>query len=349
MLPQLRDLPRLTALQLSLAGYGAVDHIMEGLTLDHAVAALRAVLPTQLRSFSVTAGSRDSPLGVQATALVSSFWAALTVMTQLTELRIEQRSDHMRVGPDLAGLAHLRKLTLGPAGERGEHVAEVKQLSQLRELTLHDNCSDRLRLLCQPPHALQLESITLTALGLHEWTVRALLNLPTLTALHPARIQPDEWPLLAQLPRLRRLSFSTPCALSPEPLSSLCASLSRCAVLEDLMLSEVYIVSNVGSRLLDQQKQAGWAALLSSVPNLRRLCVEGDSAPLLTVLPLHLPRLEELSLSDCDADHFATLAHPNLRLLEFWPSEPPPPSEEEVRSWMGGERLPKLERYIRHP
>jgi hypothetical protein len=133
--------------------------------------------------------------------LVSSFWAALENINQLTELSIEQYSSSMHVRPDLTGLADLGKLTLGPAGERGEHVAALKQLSQLRELTLHDDSAERLRLLCQPPDALQLESLTLTSLSLKvdAETMRALIHLPTLTALDPSRSTDAAWPLLPQL------------------------------------------------------------------------------------------------------------------------------------------------------
>jgi hypothetical protein len=109
MLRQLRDLPRLTALRLTLYGDADVGHFMQGPTLDNAVAALHAVLPSQLRSFSVAAGSRDSPLGMQTAAVASPFWAALTDMTQLTELRVEQFSRYLSMRPDLAGLSHLRK------------------------------------------------------------------------------------------------------------------------------------------------------------------------------------------------------------------------------------------------
>jgi hypothetical protein len=123
VLRRLRDLPRLTALNLTLDDTAAVGYFMRGLSPETAVAALRAVLPTQLRSFSITTGLQ-MPLDEQSAVLASSFWAALVDMTQLTELTLEQHSRHLHVRPELAGLTHLRKLTLGPAGDRGEHVAE---------------------------------------------------------------------------------------------------------------------------------------------------------------------------------------------------------------------------------
>jgi len=105
----------------------------------------------------------------------------------------------------------------------------------------------------------------------------------------------------------------------------------------------------------DLPEQSSWTELLSSVPHLRRLNVVSVSALMLPVLPLHVPLLEHLVLSRGGLDYpnlFATIAHPNIRLLELGPSKASlwlPPSEEEVRSWMGNARLPKLERYIRHP
>jgi hypothetical protein len=161
VLRQLRGLPKLTKLQFTLSNDAAVDHFMQGLSLETAANALRAILPSQLRSFSVTLGANFPMLNKRSAALASIFWAGLSGMTQLTELHVEQYSEYMHVRPELAGLTHLRKLTLGPAGQLGEHVAELKQLSQLRELTLFDRSPQRLRLLCQPPHALQLETIQL--------------------------------------------------------------------------------------------------------------------------------------------------------------------------------------------
>jgi hypothetical protein len=232
MLLPLCRLPRLKALQLTLNDAVAVAYFMQGLTSETAVAALRAVLPAQLRSFSVTVSSAYSRLSGQHTdlaALASSFWAALGNMTQLTELYIEQHSERMHVRPQLAQLSHLRKLTLGTAGVNchdGEHVADLQRLSQLRELTLLDEYPERIRRLCQPPHPWQLESLTLPSLKLDEDTMRALLHLSTLTALIPERIAADAWPLFPQLSRLRRLSATPSDLLNSEGLASFCVSLS---------------------------------------------------------------------------------------------------------------------------
>jgi hypothetical protein len=349
MLRQLRDLPRLTALQLTFRRQEDVDPLLQGLAPKTAAAALRAVLPRQLRSFRVATNSMASQWGERHAAVVSSFWAALGDMQQLTELSIEQFSVYLSMRPDLAGLAHLRKLTLGPAGQRGDHVAELKQLSQLRELTLLDDCAERLHLLCQPPHGLQLERLVLPSMTFHEGTMGDVLHLPTLTALYVFRIRPEAWLLLPQLPLLRCLSFY-PTALSPEELASLCASLSNCAALEELTLIGVDIVSAVGLRLTVEHARAGWAALLNSVPNLRRLDVYADLTHLLPVLPLHLPLLEELVLSGrCagDVNPFASVAHPNIHLLEFGLISARHPSDEQLRACIHSERLPKLKRCVR--
>jgi hypothetical protein len=207
---QLRGLPRLTALRLTLYDDAAVGQLMDGLLAETAAASLRAVLPTHLRSFSVTAGSQYSLLGMQTATLAATFWAALAGMTQLTELNVEQHGEHMPVRSELTHLSHLRKLTLGPVGHRGDHVAELRQLSQVRELTLLEYHPYRLHRLCEPPHALQLESLSVPSLRLDEETMRALLHLSTLTALEPGFIKPEAWPLLPQLPHLRRLRIRSP-------------------------------------------------------------------------------------------------------------------------------------------
>jgi len=184
-----------------------------------------------------------------------------------------------------------------------------------------------------------------------EATMRALPLLPTLTALDPRSIAPGAWPLLPQLPRLRQLSFGPYELLTPELLLSLCDTLSCCSALTDLALRYVCFRSADGWSLCAEQQGVRWAALLSSVPNLRRLGVYVDVTDLLPVLPLHLPLLEHLVLrskGDADLHNFAALSHPNIRLLEFrrcsrWVSAP---SNERMRLCMHSEQLPKLERCV---
>jgi hypothetical protein len=345
-LRRLCDLPRLTALQLSLQTDESVNLLMQGLSPETAAAALRAVLPTQLRSFGVTTGTRYSQLSEQTAALASAFLAALGDMTQLSELSIEQRSERMHVRPELAHLLHLRKLRLGPIGGMDEHVGELKQLNQLRELILSEKRLEHIRLLCQPPHALRLESISLPFTTLDEATMRALLHLPTLTALNPNCIRHDAWPLLPQLPLLRRLRLCPPLSLTPNSLASLCDSLARCSTLEDLTPSVRFVSAN-HTELTAVARRAGWAALLSSVPNLRRLSVSGDLDALFPVLPSHLPLLESLSLSGTGSlgvAYFARMGHPNLQQVEWGLLNKRAPSAEQLRLCMRSERLPKLER-----
>jgi hypothetical protein len=254
----------------------------------------------------------------------------------------------MHTQPALAQLPHLRKMTLGPAGERGEHVDALKQLSQIRELTLHDNRTDRLRLLCQPPHSLQLQSLSVPLTELNEETMSLLLHLPTLTSLDSYSIERAAWVLLPQLPHLRHveLSLHNCVNLSSAVVSSLCDILSACRALDHLTLLHLRLRWDLES---GEAAVAQWERLLSSLPNLRRLDVVDFWESMLSVLPLHLPLLEHLSLSAYRRNDFSKVAHPNVRTLELSLGPMPTPSEEQVRAWMGSERLPKLQRYIRHP
>ena len=53
---------------------------------------------------------------------------------------------------------------------------------------------------------MQLERIYLRHLNVDEPVMRALLHMPTLTELDPQSLLPPAWPLLPQLPALRRLT-----------------------------------------------------------------------------------------------------------------------------------------------
>jgi hypothetical protein len=136
--------------------------------------------------------------------------------------------------------------------------------------------------------------------------------------------------------------------LTSEGLTSLCAALSRCSSLEGLTLCYLTFLAPSGvERASTQQKQAGWTTLLSSVPELRRLYLDGDMTCLLHLLPLHLPLLEHLSLNgfaDTKEDHFARIAHPNLRVLELGTINFGSPSDKQMQACKQSERLPKLER-----
>jgi len=69
--------------------------------------------------------------------------------------------------------------------------------------------------------------------------MRALLHLPTLTALESERTKSDAWSLLPQLPLLQRLSFWPGEQLTAQLTSSLSASFSQCKALTDLSLRGV--------------------------------------------------------------------------------------------------------------
>jgi hypothetical protein len=344
-LQPLRAFPRLSALQITLSNDDDVVLFMQGLPPETAAATLRAVLPPQLRSFRVVVGLLYSTLQEQTASLASSFWNALGGL-----LHIVQYSEHTHMRPELDQLLRLRKLTLGPAGERGEHVEALKPLSQLRELTLLDDHPERIRLLCEPPHALQLRSLILRSLDVDEATMRALLHLPTLTTLLPGSLSPDAGVLLPQLPLLRRLRFVSSVLLTPGPVASLCAALSRCSSLEDLSLPHADFASADNSLLTPEEERATWAALLSAVPNLRRLSVHGFLDPFLPVLPQHLPLLKHLVLRGGGlrtVDHIAAVAHPNMRLLELGEINSQLPSSAQLRACIHSDRLPKLKRCIR--
>jgi len=92
ILHELRHLPRLTSLQLVLSCSDDVDHLMRGLLPDNAAAEIRAVLPLQLRSFSMAVVGRIDLGDQHASVLHSSIWAAVEEMTQLTELSIVEHS-----------------------------------------------------------------------------------------------------------------------------------------------------------------------------------------------------------------------------------------------------------------
>jgi hypothetical protein len=115
-------------------------------------------------------------------------------MTQLTELSIRNFNPDQRSCMDLpstmlAQLPRLRKLTLIQLDFRCTEgwLAQHKQHEALRELNLFLKYA-QLVVLCTQPHFRQLESIGLPGAQLYEATMRALMHLPTLTALDPVRM-----------------------------------------------------------------------------------------------------------------------------------------------------------------
>jgi hypothetical protein len=244
-------------------------------------------------------------------------------------------------------LPRLRKLVLSHVRWTAEQLAELKQLSELRELSLSRMQPHEIVTLCEPPHSLQLESIDVGA-TLDAVAMRALLHLPTLTALDHAGFEADGWPLLPELPLLQRLTLWPQHLLTAELTSSLSASLSRCETLTDLSLGYV----RFGDAATPEQIQARWSDILRSVPNLRRLHVAEDDSVVsfLAVLPVHLPLLEHLLLVCYDKmsseDLLARLAHPSVRRIQLvsWNVQF---TQEQVRALVRSARLPNLDSITR--
>jgi hypothetical protein len=202
--------------------------------------------------------------------------------------------------------------------------------------------------MCQPPHSLQLESLR-TDIQVGEVEMRALVHLPSLTELDPSLLAPAAWPMLPQLPHLRCLTLFPVDPLSREGASSLSAALSCCAALEELTL-QVDFCKEDGSDASEETEQMRWSELLHSVPNLHRLNVRTQPTnprlPVLAVIPVHLPRLERLTLciygrSCNDYDAVMTqLAHPTLQQFEL--ADDRTLTDAEVHSLLHNPRLPQL-------
>jgi hypothetical protein len=295
----LRSLPQLTKLHVRVSSDAAAAVLLHGTSAAaDAAETLQATLPTSLRSFSFF----TYPGWVETTAhlrqLASALLAAATTMHQLTELRIEHIASWADMRLDaLCALPLLRNLKLISANFVIP-VLGVKQLSQLRELELELVRSADLVSLCQPPHSLQLETLRVD-LEIGEVEMRALLHLPSLTHVEPRLFHRDAWPLLPQLPHLRRLNLRAKAWFTDESTSMLSAALTLCTALDDLTLTVVF-PPVVGGDPPEEEQRPRWSALLHSVPQLTRLEVlTGFAAPLFAVLPAHLPQLQS-PLPPCD-------------------------------------------------
>jgi hypothetical protein len=248
----------------------------------------------------------------------------------------------------LQRLSHLRKLTLGPIRWTERRLLALQQLDQLRALSVRGMGSHELAALCQPPHWFQLDTFRHDAKTLTEHDMRALLHLPTLTALESERTKSDAWSLLPQLPFLQRLSFWPGEQLTAEKTSSLSASFAQCNALTDLSLRSV----EFDDAATPDQVQARWVDIFRSMPNVCRLTLFRFSIiPLLALFPMHLPLLYHLALtihSPLEAEsHLVQLAHPSLRHLQLrqWilALTDAPQSKGRVYQFRHSDRLPKLE------
>jgi hypothetical protein len=345
-LHQLRSLPQLTKLSMRVEDINAAVALLPGWpsTVAAATEQLIAALPTSLRSFSfrIRSSVYRNPRCAQFETLgVAILAAAAATMPQLTELSIHHESSWDDVQLDaLVALPLLRKLTITGSFARTS-LCRLKQLSQLRVLHLDCLRPEGLMSMCQPPHLLQLEELV-ADVELDEAEMRALLHLPTLTRLEPSFCFPDAWPRLSQFPHLRRLYFSTHVDLTAAELTAfLSAALARCAVLEDLTL--LFNLSRITSEDACAQRTC-WSILLPSLSNIRRLTVGSFIflAPFIDVLPEHLPRLEQLTLSGWQSGVLAQLAHPTLQQLKLTENEFETMPEEQVQSLLHSSRLPQL-------
>jgi hypothetical protein len=345
MLYQLRSLPRLTRFDLLVYGNRAAAALIRGTSSATATALMQAALPTSLRSFSFTTRlSYSGPPSVSLVNLGAVFLAAAATMSQLTELSIHQEASWAEMRLDtLSALPLLRKLKLN-GFDCEIPLPSLKGLSQLRELKLEQLTRGDLVTLCTPPHALRLETLTVD-IGISEEDMRALAHLPTLTHLAALLVIPDAWSLLTELPRLRRLSMEHyNFILIDAQAIALSEGLARCAALVDLALSLDFRRDNI-SDVPEEEQRARWTLLLRGLPNLRRLHMKTTSvAPLLAVLPDHLPRLKRLALISLNRSRtdvlLSQLAHPTLQALEW--RDRRPLTEVEVQSLLHNPRLPQL-------
>jgi hypothetical protein len=346
-LEQLRALPQLTELAIHVFDNDTAERLLQGVpSADSASAgaALQAVLPTTTRSLSINTRplAWRLPLPVMVT-LGTAFFAAAATMHTLTELNVwHERWDGVQMGA-VSALPLLRKMKLtGPLN--GAVLSEVKQLSQLRKLTLELGTSEDLLSLCQPPHSLQLETLRVE-LWILAAEMRALLQLPTLTELDVNSLHSSAFPLLPHLPLLRTLKMDSGELLTSARTSSLSASLARLNALEDLTFLVEFDGDDEGEDELlpNEELEARWTQILRSVPNLRRMVVETKSSnSLVAVLHAHLPRLEQLALrgwEGCENLILTQLAHPTLKQFGFETREL---TEEEIHSLLHNPRLPRL-------
>jgi hypothetical protein len=348
MLQQLRSLPRLTKLEVRVYGNRAAAALLQGTSSATATGLIQDALPTCLRSFSFTTHpSHSGPPSASVDQLGSVFLAAAAHMPQLTGLSIHHEASWAEMKLDaLVALPLLRKLKLN-GFEHDIPLSGLKAFSQLRELNLEHVASIDFVALCTPPHSLQLDAL-IVDIGLKEEDMRALAHLPTLTHLTALLVIPGAWPLLPELPRLRRLSMAHyPFLLSGTQAIALSEALARCAALNDLAFSLDFKRDDFSNASAEEQR-ARWTLLLRGLPNLRRLRVKTSSiAPLLAVLATHLPRLKRLVLisvyssSSCGV-LLAQLAHPTLQALEWRGRRPM--TEAEMQSLLHNprRRLPQL-------
>jgi len=161
-------------------------------------------------------------------------------------------------------------------------------------------------------------------------------------------IYPDAWPLLPQLPFLRRLSASFDVTMTGDRTTLLSTSLSGCRALTDLSFVFLDFVDDEGRDITEEQQQARWTGVLDSVPQLQRFDIQVQGAfPLLAVLPQHLPQLRFLKLGvglTEASDVSARLAHPTVQELELQFLRGIPFDGAPLQQLLHSPRMPQLTR-----
>jgi hypothetical protein len=350
---QLHLLAQLMKLDIRVHSEEAAAALLQGASSESGTGLMQAALPASVRALSVAAflNSRGRIPDDKFKPLIQTFLAAAAAMPQLTEftLRHKSRWDGMRLD-GLVALPLLRKLSLVTFAPSGIPLSGLKAMSQLRELSLGHVESEELLSLFQPPHSLQLEVLRMESEILED-DMRSLVSVPTLTELQSLGMESNVWPLLPQLPILRRLMVIPVSGLTAARTTSLSNALSHCTALVDLTLCIDFADEEDVLDQPNERRRARWTALLQSVPHIRRLGVHTTDAsgiqPLFAVLPAHLPRLEQLALfsSNGGVELLTTqLAHPTLQLLELRAADYQQFSEEQISALLHSPRLPQLHR-----
>jgi hypothetical protein len=154
-----------------------MDALMQGQAEWQTAAGLKAVLPTQLHTLTVS---------LCTTVVAAAFCNALSVMQELTDLSILHATLWLDLPPPaLSQMPRLRKLTVSGVPWNNEWKKEVKRLSHVRELNVSVLQSAQVIALCEPPHSLRLEHIGLvSSSSLGALDMRALLQFSSsLTSL----------------------------------------------------------------------------------------------------------------------------------------------------------------------
>jgi hypothetical protein len=280
----LRSLPRLTALDMSLAAADLAAQLQpagRSPSPEQQTQLWRDVLPLRLRTLTLGMQSLTSH------SIRQSLLDALPSLPALHALRLEMGTDELDLSP-LLRLPQLRDLYLYSHPSQPQ-CAVIKQLSTLTSLQL--SCStmdpDALLRLLTPPHSLQLLQRLPGRRVLNLAALSALHQLPALTELSPIHMKPECWAGLSAFTPLRSLHLDWADPFTAAQQSSLESALNSLPHLSDLELC-----------LANHSYGPGAAPLCLRLPALRRLIL--DSFALLSTSFLQQsPLLERLELLRC--------------------------------------------------